>query len=196
MSVHFVCPACGASTRVSAPVPEECYHCRVRLPATLWASLSAEAEREAIPMPGPLQLGRLGSSIAGGMFLILLLLAPWDAGSYTINNESVSGPEFLRRAGVAWGAIALDLVATAYALWTEQWWSRWTMMAYWVLSAAAMWSLSATPLEGLGSAFSVLLFFGAPAGFYLFGKENVVRYYQMLERQADAAESPAAKGGR
>ena len=140
-----------------------------------------------MPMPGLLLLGRFGSVLAGGIFLVLLLLAPWDIGSYSINNEPVSGPEFLRRGGVAWGVVTIDLLATAYALWTEQWWSRWTMLAYWVIVAVTTWTLRENTMDGVAGVLSFLVFGCGPAVWYLFAKENVVRYFEMLERRADRA---------
>lgn len=195
MSVHFICPSCGGSSRVSAPVPELCRLCQAPLPAPLWATLNAEAEREAVQLPTLLMLGRFGTTFMGGIFLLFLLLAPWDIGTYSIGEEVVSGPEFLRRAGVAWGVIAISLLVTAYALWTDRWWSRWMMMIYWVLVTAAAVSLNPDRMEGVISGVIFLACCGAPAAWYLFAKENVVAYYRMLEREADresaAPEKPA-----
>lgn len=188
MSLHFVCPACSAPVSVGGSIPDACPHCKAPLPDPLKASLAAGREREGAPIPFLLMLGRYGSSFMGGMMLLLLLLAPWDVGSYSINNEPVSGPEFLRIAGLGWGVLCIDLLAVAYALWTERWWGRWVMLGYWVLGAAMMLALPAESTAAAVSGALMMLMCGGVAAWYLFGNENVVRYYKALEQQADASE--------
>ena len=187
MSVLFACPACGASAAVIHNIPERCPRCGIDLPTTLRSSLEAARLKDLSPLPALLWVGRFGTAGFGGMATLFLFLAPFDIGSYSIGAEQVSGPEFLREAGAVFGVLGLLMLATAYALWTERSWGRWAMMLYWPVVAISMFF---TPAETTGNA-AAGAFFSLVAGliawWYLFGKENVVAYYERLERQEDAS---------
>lgn len=188
MSTHFVCPNCGAPGRAGGSAPLVCSHCKAELPATLRAVLEDAIQREAVPLPAFLMIGRFGTLFVGSIFALLLALAPFDLASYSIGEEAVSGPEFLRRVGFLWGALTITILAISYALWTERWWSRWLMAGYWVLAAAGMLVIDEGAGGGIGGALTMLFFGLIPAAWYLFGKENVVRYFRELERRADSEE--------
>jgi hypothetical protein len=68
------------------------------------------------------------SLFAAGIFFLLLISAPFDVGSYSINGEPVSGPEFLRRAGWLFGVVAVVLGAIGIGLLLERPWSRQLML--------------------------------------------------------------------
>lgn len=187
MSVTFVCPACSTPVAVVYNVPDRCPKCGAELPAPLRASLEEEHLRYRFPLPPLLWVGRFCTGSIGVLLTVFLILAPFDIGTYRIGTDQVSGPEFLRQAGVIFGVFGLLMLATAYALWTEQSWGRWAMMAYWPVAAVATFFM---PTETTGDAVASLFFFlvaALIAGWYLFGKENVVAYYQRLERQEDSS---------
>jgi len=95
------------------------------------------------------------------------------------------GLEFLVRAGWVFFLIGGLLAAIGLGLWRERAWTRPLMMAYWPLSAvltyAPAWSGGrATDLSGL-LVFNAIV--AALAWWYLYRKNNVVAYYQALERR-------------
>lgn len=194
MPVEFICPACGAAGSARTLAPTVCAICKAPLPDALRVTLAASLAREQVPMPALLQIGRFGSVFMGGIMTLLLFLAPFDIGTYNVNDESASGPEFLRRVGVGWALMSFTLLAVGYALWTEKWWGRWAMVGYWAALGAMVFALEREdPAQMFSGVVSMLIAVGI-AGWYLFGKENVVRYYKELERRADTAEGTPPPG--
>jgi hypothetical protein len=130
----------------------------------------------------------------GGLFLLLVLLAAFDAGNYTIDGEVVSGPEFLQRAGVYYATLGGSALAAAYAIWQERSWSRWAIVAFWVaqLAAAIGFGWASSGWAGVAGAVASLLLLAILVGWYLFDRENVVEYYRSLEKMEAAADARRA----
>lgn len=194
MSVIVLCPQCGVATPFHQPPVSSCPHCQ----AAFSEAVTAPAERalavDRTPKPFLLQLGTLGSLLFGGIVVLLLLLAPFDLGSYSIGGESVRGPEFLRRAGLLFGAIGSIMLAVGIGLWLERAWTRAPMLGYWgaIIVAALVGVItgSFTAGEAAGVIVESLLAL-ALAGWYLYRKANVVAYYRRLEQ----ASKPVRAGG-
>jgi len=152
--------------------------------------LSAEASlaRQKVTRPLLLTLALYTAPAFGGFVLLLLFLAPFNAANYSINGERVTGSEFLERAGVLLGILGVSSLAGAYAIWREYPWSRWAIVAFWVAQVAGAigfgWADSG--IGGAAGAVASLLTVLVLVGWYLFGKENVVEYYQGLEKDAAA----------
>ena len=63
------------------------------------------------------------------------------------------------------------------------------MMGYWAITAALMFTLrDQDPAEAINGIVSIVVA-GGVAGWYLFMKENVARYYKILERHDEASEA-------
>jgi hypothetical protein len=193
MPVIVLCPSCHeATTHHRAPVTEcpRCHHAysdEVRLSAEL------ALRRAEVPKPPLLLLGQFGASFGGVVFLGLLLLAPFDVGSFFIAGEQMSGPEFLVRAGWVFLLIGGLLAVIGLGLWRERAWARPLMMAYWpmsaVLASVPTWSEgSMTDLTGL-LAFTTIA--AAVAWWYLYRKDNVVAYFNALNRREAPAPNAA-----
>ena len=137
-----------------------------------------------------LTIGMYVAPAFGGMFLLVVVLAFFNAGSYRIGGDAVTGLEFLRRAGIYFTAVGGSAVAAAYAIWRERSWSRWAIVVFWIAQVAGSigfgWADSG--LAGAAGALASLLVVLILVGWYLFGKENVVHYYQSLEK-LEAAEA-------
>jgi hypothetical protein len=133
------------------------------------------------------------------MLVLAVLLAALNASfvRYTINGETVSGHEFLRTAGAAFGAMGIALLAIAFGIWKERGWTRYLIMAFWavVLATNIGFGWAQSGLAGVVSAVAGSALVVVLVGWYLFGKENVVEYYQALERE-QAAEETRARGGK
>jgi hypothetical protein len=138
-----------------------------------------------VPKPFLLQLGTVGSLAIGAMMLLFLALAPFDVGSYSISGEVVSGPEFLRTAGILFAVHTANLLAVGIGLWQERSWTRPLMIGYWltVLVADVAWIVGGTltAIEGVGFAVEIAISMGL-AAWYLYRKANVVAYYDALRR--------------
>lgn len=87
------------------------------------------ATPRVLRQPDLLIIGKYVSTFAAGIILVLLILAPFGAGDFTIDGETVSGAEFLRRGGgITFAAIGALLVAIAVGLWRGRAWVRPLMM--------------------------------------------------------------------
>jgi hypothetical protein len=115
------------------------------------------------------------SGFAGGVFLLILPFAPFDIGSYSIDGETVSGPEFLRREGIVLGGVGALLIAITYTIATREPLARELMILFWMLSAAlgtlvpilrGETDFDLTWVPALGIAI-----------WYLYFKPNVVLYF-------------------
>ncbi|MEA2488909.1 MAG: hypothetical protein QOH21_701 [Acidobacteriota bacterium] len=181
MPVFAVCPACLAASEFRYVPVTHCLHCETAMPVPLQDAVRAALARERAPRPSLLSLGTIGSFAVAGMALLFLLLAPFDIGTYSIEGEAVSGPEFLRRAGIFLGLICGLCFAIGYALLRERAWSRPLMIVYWVVVAIGMVLLGWNSSNGEFSC--NLLFTAIPlpiAAWYLYRKADVVRYYDAL----------------
>ena len=189
MSVSLICPSCGtASALYRAPI-SVCPQCQAAWPEALRQSAEAALARERVGRPLLLTIGMYVAPGFGGLFLLLVLLAPFNAATYTINGEQVSGMEFLRGGGLLFGLAGAAAVAAAYGIWRERSWSRWAMGGFWVaqLGGGIGVGWADSGLGGSVKAIGSLLLPILLAWWYLFDKENVVDYYRALEK-VEAAE--------
>ena len=183
MATSVLCPSCGHATTFGRLPILECPGCRAAYPDTL----RVEAERAlAVALrrrPGLLTFGMYWSALGGMLCLVFMLLAPFDIGTYSINGEAVSGPEFLRRIGVLWAANGVTMLLIGYAIWKELPWSRPVMMFWWlILTVILVVSSLQDGTSPLGSLFMGGLC-AAVAAWYLYGRDNVVGYYNSLVAQ-------------
>lgn len=189
MSVIVLCPACGTATPFHRPPVASCPHCQAALPATVRAPAERALAVEQAPKPFLLQVGMIGSALCGAIFVAVLVLAPFNLGTYTINGAPATGPEFLRAAGVPFGLLGTLLLAIGFGLWFERAWTRLLMIGFWgvmlALGAAQMMDGSLTVSAGLGGIVEMLIAL-ALAGWYLYQKPNVVAYYERLEHTTTA----------
>jgi hypothetical protein len=127
-------------------------------------------------------LGQVGTLGFSAIVILLLLLAPWDIGSYSIGNEAVSGPEFLRRGGLLFGAVGGLFLAIGVGLWLDRAWTRPLMLAYWPLIALLGFVM---PDTSAADAIEVAVFAGVGFAFaagYLYGTDGVKAYYAARTR--------------
>ena len=190
MSVSLICPSCGSpSTLHRAPV-SVCPQCQTAWPEPLRQSAEATLAHEKVGRPLLLTIGMYVVPAFSGLFLLLVLLAPFNAATYTINGEAVTGMEFLWGGGLLYGLSSAAALAAAYGIWRERSWSRWAMVGFWIAQVAGAigvgWAKAG--LGGAAGAVASLLVFMVVAWWYLFEKDNVVEYYRALEK-LEAAEA-------
>jgi hypothetical protein len=180
-----------------APV-SVCPNCQSAWPEPLRLSVEASLARQKAERPLLLTIGMYVSPGLGAFVLLQLLLAPFNAGSYSINGESVTGFYFLEHAGLFFAVIAASCLAAAYGIWRGRTWSRWVMLGFWVAQVAGAigFGLAADSIPGAASAVAGLLLPILAAWWYLFEKENVVEYYRALEKENQAREARFAAARR
>jgi hypothetical protein len=184
MSVTLVCPSCNAVLTFHRPPVGECGNCNAAIDPAIRARLEAELQYSESRRPMLIQVGAIGASLSGGVCLLFLLLAPFNIGIYRIDRETVTGPEFLRRQGLLFGANAIVLLLIAFGILSEKWWARHLMLFFWCMTAAVTLTsyIRDSGYRFAGSVVAVLVAL-AIAAWYLYGKENVVQYYRVLEQR-------------
>jgi hypothetical protein len=115
-------------------------------------------------------------------------------GTFTIEDQQVSGPEFFRRAGIAFAVLGLCQAAIAVGLWRDRPWVRPLIMSYWLVSAVLLIAMSwGQPDMGTQAlvAFGMSALPALLAWWYLYRKDNVVAYFRARENSSRIT-SPAA----
>jgi hypothetical protein len=193
MSTGLICPNCSAATTFHRPPVSACPQCQQPFPDELQRSAELNLAQQRVARPMLISFGMIGSALWAILWIILLGLAPFNLGSYDINGQEVSGPEFLREAGVTLVALTLLSAAIAIGIYRERAWSRFLMLSYWAVTGAFQIVLAIRSSGGaaeIATAVLMALIYVGAAGWYLYGKENVVEYYKVLEA-SDAAREHA-----
>lgn len=185
MTVTLTCPRCGTARSFLHPPISECPRCQTPYPDELRRSAEArlahEAALEAAPRPAPLTVGMYLSTALGAMCLLVMACAAVDVGEFYINEERVSGPEFLALGGLPLTVIGLLALAIAYSLSRELWWSRPLILVFWIvfilMALVAALAAGANPGSAAASALLSAAILLGPTAAYLFFKGNVVAYY-------------------
>ena len=144
--------------------------------------MSAAGPRREQPLL--LTIGMFGSALYAIVWLVLLLLAPFDLGAYHWQGRTLTGPEFLRTAGIPLGVAALLCAAISVGLWRERPWTRTLMIFYWaVIDAWLVAEVARYHPLGLGAPGTIIFAaaYMAAAVWYLYFKRNVAEYYARLE---------------
>src|ERR1041384_7037366 len=89
MSVSLICPHCGTPATIHRPPLSVCPQCQTAWPQPLRLSAEAALAREKVTRPTLLTVGMYLALPFGAIFLLLLLLAPFNAGNSTLNGASV-----------------------------------------------------------------------------------------------------------
>ena len=189
MSVLLICSACqDPHTLIRLPVSRECSRCGVQYPQSAYELAVQTLCAEAVPRPLLLTLG-MGFcafwSVLAAIITVTTLVS--DGGSYEINGQPVSREEFLREPIVLLFPLAILYTgAVSWALYREQPWTRPLMLAAWLTYVLVMgfagWPGTTERIVGVVLAIFPL----GIASWYLYGKPNVVAYYERLAAQAAA----------
>jgi hypothetical protein len=131
MGASAVCPNCNSAIEFRSLPAEKCPVCSAVLPPQLRSVVESTIRREGVRKPTLLVIGMVGSGVVSALATLFLVLAPFDVGNYAINDEPVSGPEFLRRAGLMMFAIAVICGAVSYGLAADRTWTRPLMLMDW-----------------------------------------------------------------
>jgi hypothetical protein len=84
MSVTLICPSCGAlATLHRAPI-SACPQCQTAWPESLRQSAETALAREKVTRPLLLTIGMYVAPAFGGLFLLMVILAPFNAATYSI----------------------------------------------------------------------------------------------------------------
>ena len=192
MSTTVICPHCTRPAEFRFLPADECPLCGASLPEELRSVVEAAIRKEKPRKPALLVVGMVGSAMFSGLCAIFLVLAPFDIGSYTINGEPVTGPEFLRRAGFLFFGGAAICGAVSYGLAKDRSWTRPLMLAYWIVIAVGSLALG----EASSVACSILTALCALtiAGLYLYAKDSVTDYYEATRHHEKATDFTSQAG--
>lgn len=185
MPVTAVCPNCTAVVQFVYPL-DSCPRCEAVLPQSVQEAVATGLVRDRARRPVLLTVGMVGSLSFGALLLLILPMALLDAGNYTIADEELSGLEFLRRVGLLWTAHGAFLLGIGYGLLREKSWARPFMMLYWLLVAVGMLAMGGKNAGEVACSIVVLAIPAGIAAWYLYGKDNVVAYYNALLRLEEA----------
>lgn len=183
MSVSAVCPSCGEVTSHYAPPARACPQCGSEYPEALRRKVDTALRRESVSIPFLINLARIGAPFVAAVGALFLILAPLNIGTYSINQEIVSGPEFVRRAGLWLLLMAALSAGVGIGLWRGRAWARSAILAFWIVMCLEIVVLAIASPPGDsnlgGIALSNAIILGC-VGWYLFGKANVKRYFESL----------------
>lgn len=125
--------------------------------------------------PTLLTIGMVLSGLIGGVAALTLVLAPFDIGTYSIKDESVTGPEFLRHAGLLMVTMAVLLIGICVTLARHEPFARELMILFWILNGVIS---TLVPILKGASGFDISWMVALPiAIWYLYFKDNVVAYF-------------------
>lgn len=188
MSLCIVCPSCKETVTFHFGDVTACPHCGAAFDEKLQKVATANLASQQIRRPVPITIGGVLVTIGFGGAVLVILMVALDVGTYTINDELVSGREFMRYAGVSLFVSGLLNAILTYAIWTERDWGRVLMLMSWVVGWAA-WNVPHWgTLTAADMAFSTIFnscAFGLSA-WYLYGSESVKAYYRVLEMKSEA----------
>lgn len=193
MSTVAICPNCATPVKFQFLPVDKCPSCGSNLPEQLRSVVEASVRREQLQKPALLLLGMFGSALFSGVAAIFLVLAPFDIGSYTINDEPVTGPEFLRRAGFLFFGGAAICAAISYGLARNRSWTRPLMLVYWIVIAIG--SISLGDSGNVACSILAALFALALAALYLYAKDSVTDYYDAIRKRESQQTSAVAPAG-
>jgi len=180
VSLIVQCPGCHEATPFHRLPIERCPSCQSVYPTEVRLPAERGLRHSVAPKPALLVLGTFVSGFVGGVCLLFVVLAAFNMGAYRIDTQPVSPCEFLRVGGPSFTLLGLWFGAIAFGLWRERPWARPLMLAYWPLSTALVvaldWRQADAVADGLAAAFFSLIAF-AVAAWYLYGKSNVVAFF-------------------
>ena len=180
MAVFLVCAKCDETSVIKHLPVEACPQCGTPYPTQ--ARLAAEAAliRSETTKPGLLVVGQMLSAMGGGILLAVCALAALGRGQLTLFGESVTGGEFLTRAGPVFGSVGVVLALVAIGLSRDARWARPLMLLVWLIPVAeGLVRLVAGSLQHnlLFVPFVVSLVALPMAYVYLYRRDNVKRYF-------------------
>lgn len=131
----------------------------------------------SVRRPTLLNVGMWASATFGVLLLLSLLLAPLNIATYSVNDEAVTGPEFLRAAGISVLVIAAFLIAISITLFVSAESSRYLMLLFW----PAMSLVGVITSRTMEADYDCTWVLATPvAVWYLFFRKNVVAYYDAI----------------
>ena len=177
MSVQILCPNCAGIAEWHQPPVTDCTACHTPYPEAMRSSAESSLRRTLAPKPMLLVLGQIGSALGGALFASSLATAPFNVGTYSINGEPVSGPEFLRQAGFSFALVGALSLAIAFGLWRERTWVRPLMLLYWLSFPLSVLTTGAWDWASLMGALVMAGIAAGIAGWYLYARPNVRAYF-------------------
>ena len=185
MSVVLVCPSCAEPyTLHRPPVLEVCDRCHAPFPDLVRRVAEQSLRADATPRPLLLTLGLGFTALWASCATLVLLVALVGNMPLNANGRRVSKSEFFSDPMVLSFAPIIVLTAlVAWALWRERPWTRPVMLALWVVvGVPSIFERDADWTSRMSSILFVVIGVGV-ASLYLYGRSNVVAYYERLAQR-------------
>ena len=189
MPVALICPSCNEAVEFDTAAAELCPHCGNPLPEPLRQASERQLARDELPRPFFLTLMGWFSGFFAAMSILVFALAPFDVGTYSIGDKSVSGPQFLQSVGVLFAASALAAAITSYAVFRRTVWAREVIMG--LILVTALGSIVFIPDQTRDDRFAEVIgysIFTALCAWYLYGKRIVRSYFRALKTRRSLGE--------
>ncbi len=145
----------------------------------------------AIPLL--MRAGIVLSTLVAGAWLLFVPFAALDLGTYSIDDQQVTGQYFLVHVYPILAPFIVLLLAIAYGYWTERRWARPLPLMFWFAVDLVLLYQVVAGFVTIGEAVTYAVWavvYLVAAWWYCYQKEAVVRYYQALE-DANAAAAGA-----
>ncbi len=130
MPIPVFCPTCKKAITVYLPSTSTCAACGTPFPDELLEVIRFQLNEATHKRPIVLTISMVFFAVWGGFVLLGIFLPPFLNGSFYINGEAVTGGEFLRQVGLAWGLMGLCAVAIFIGIFLQSSWSRHLIVFY------------------------------------------------------------------
>lgn len=134
-------------------------------------------------MPWTMRIGAWTSAIIGSVGLLVIPFAALNIGTYSIDDQRVSGPHFLLHGYLEWLPFLALTIAIAYGYRTERKWARTLPIFFWLaVDCDLAWQVFAGDVAGndvVAYGFFAV-FYVSVALWYCWFKRSVELYYRAL----------------
>jgi hypothetical protein len=186
MSVVLVCPSCAAPyTLHRPPVPDVCDRCRTPFSDAVRQVADQSLRAEAAPRPLLLTLGLAFVTLWFAVVVLIFVVALVGNGPYKVDGQPVTKSEFFSDPRFfAFAPVIVISAWIAWALWRERPWARPLMLGSWiVVGVPPIFARDADWASRVSSILFVVITMTI-ASWYLYGKANVVAYFQRLKESS------------
>lgn len=181
MSAVLVCPNCRATTEYQDSGQPACSTCGTRLSAGADAAAGQEADRQR-PLLLLIFMVFLGFLATIGVIITFMTVTVPGNEEYIVDNRLATQSDFLVKM-LPFILLHLAAVPIAYGLWKERPWTRPLLVAFFAIPEFGKYLTprwSEAPAHAIIPRFILSALLIGFLSWYLYRKQNVVRYYNAI----------------